>query len=78
MLPDPVTGNPSIPFTLYAMECEGDIDTQEGKKNKLRKRLRERAETGVIDVSDVLHEAAELGLDLTFREALSMSYDAYK
>ena len=25
-LTDPVTGNPSIPFTLFAMECEGDIN----------------------------------------------------
>ena len=24
-LKDPVTGKPSIPFTLFAMECEGDI-----------------------------------------------------
>jgi hypothetical protein len=26
MLIDPVTGKPSIPFTLYAMECEGEFD----------------------------------------------------
>lgn len=25
MLKCPVTGEPSIPFTLYAMECEGII-----------------------------------------------------
>ena len=24
-LTDPATGQPSIPFTLFAMECEGDI-----------------------------------------------------
>ena len=24
-LTDPATGQPSIPFTLVAMECEGDI-----------------------------------------------------
>lgn len=27
-LKDPVTGDPSIPFTLYAMECEGVINTK--------------------------------------------------
>ena len=26
MLKDPCTGQPSIPFTLYAMECEGEFD----------------------------------------------------
>ena len=26
MLRDPFTGKPSIPFTLYAMECEGEFD----------------------------------------------------
>ena len=24
-LTDPITSEPSIPFTLFAMECEGDI-----------------------------------------------------
>lgn len=27
-LKDPFTGNPSMPFTLYAMECEGVINTK--------------------------------------------------
>ena len=39
MLIDP-SGNPSIPFTLYAMECEGDIDTATGKRNCIIKNLR--------------------------------------
>ena len=26
MLRDPFTGQPSVPFTLYAMECEGEFD----------------------------------------------------
>ena len=29
MLKCPVTGEPSIPFTLYAMECEGIMDEKE-------------------------------------------------
>ena len=28
-LNDPFTGNPSIPFTLYAMECEDEFDEPE-------------------------------------------------
>lgn len=41
MLIDP-SGNPSIAFTLYAMECEGDTDTIQGKKNRIIKNLRQR------------------------------------
>jgi hypothetical protein len=29
MLIDPFTGEPSIPFTLYAMECEGEFEEEE-------------------------------------------------
>ena len=29
-------------FMLYAMECEGDIDTIQGKKNRIIKNLRQR------------------------------------
>ena len=41
-LTDPVTGKSSIPFTLYAMECEGETDTIQGKKNRIIKNLRQR------------------------------------
>ena len=27
-LKDPYTGQPSIPFTLYVMECEGEFDNE--------------------------------------------------
>ena len=27
-LTDPMTGKPSIPFTLFAMECEGELDNK--------------------------------------------------
>lgn len=29
MLTDPFTGQPSIPFTLYAMECEGEMNEED-------------------------------------------------
>lgn len=29
-------------FMLYAMECEGDTDTYQGKKNRIIKNLRQR------------------------------------
>ena len=32
MLNDPFTGEPSIPFTLFAMECEGELDSEEEKE----------------------------------------------
>ena len=41
MLIDP-SGNSSIAFTLYAMECEGETDTYQGKKNRIIKNLRQR------------------------------------
>ena len=41
-LKDPFTGEPSISFTLFAMECEGDTDTYAGKRNRIIKNLRER------------------------------------
>lgn len=32
-LTDPVTGEPSIPFTLYAMECEGEFNEDENEED---------------------------------------------
>ena len=56
-------------FMLYAMECEGDIDTPIGKKNKLIKDLRQRATWAPISESDVCREAVNLGLgNLTDQE----------
>lgn len=51
-------------FMLYAMECEGDIDTPIGKKNKLIKDLRQRATWAPISESDVCREAVNLGLGI--------------
>ena len=42
MLIDP-SGNPSLAFTLFAAECEGELDTYQGKINKIIKNLRQRS-----------------------------------
>ena len=39
MLIDP-SGNSSLAFTLFAAECEGDIPTYQGKRNRIIKNLR--------------------------------------
>ena len=41
MLIDP-SGNPSLAFTLFAAEQEGELDTDQGKKNRIIKNLRQR------------------------------------
>ena len=33
-LTDPCTGEPSIPFTLFAMECEGEFNEPEEENNE--------------------------------------------
>ena len=63
MLNDPFTNNPSIPFTLYAMECESDLDTKQGRYNKMIKDLRERALWSPIDETDVIQAAYAADLD---------------
>lgn len=61
MLIDP-SGNPSIPFTLFAMECEGEVDTPVGKRNKVIKNLRQRACWQSLDEDIVREEAAAAGI----------------
>lgn len=63
MLIDP-SGNSSIAFTLYAMECEGDTDTPVGKRNKLIKNLRQRAQWAPVTERDVCREAVAVGLGI--------------
>lgn len=63
MLIDP-SGNPSIAFTLFAAECEGELDTYQGKRNKLIKNLRQRATWAPITESDVCREAVAAGLGI--------------
>ena len=48
MLIDP-SGNPSIPFTLYAMECEEELDTDRSKRNRVVKNLRDLARYTIVD-----------------------------
>lgn len=50
-------------FMLYAMECEGDIDTATGKRNRVIKNLRQRSSYELITKDDVFYEAAAAGLD---------------
>lgn len=51
-------------FMLYAMECEGDVDTYTGKRNKLIKDLRQRAQWVPVSESDVYREAVAAGLGI--------------
>lgn len=60
MLIDP-SGNPSIPFTLYAMEQEGELDTPTGKRNKIIKNLRQRP-YWEVDEFAVRQEFLKVGL----------------
>ena len=34
LLKDPFTGQPSVAFTLYAMECEGLLDPEQEKEEE--------------------------------------------
>lgn len=63
LLHDPVTGNPSMSFTLYALEQEGVMNTPQGRYNKMIKNLRELASTRQIDQFDVCREAAAADLN---------------
>lgn len=63
MLIDP-SGNPSLAFTLFAAEQEGELDTYQGKRNKLIKDLRQRAQWAPVTESDVCREAVSAGLGI--------------
>ena len=63
MLNDP-SGNPSLAFTLFAAECEGDIPTPQGKRNKLIKDLRQLASWSTLDEATVCREAVAAGLGI--------------
>lgn len=58
-------------FMLYAMECEGDVDTYTGKRNKLIKDLRQRATWAPITESDVCREAVAAGLGILTDEEIN-------
>ena len=61
MLIDP-SGNPSLAFTLFVAEQEGELDTYQGKINRIIKNLRQRNSWCPIDETDVISEAATAGL----------------
>lgn len=78
-LKDPFTGNPSIPFTLYAMECEGELDTEVGRRNRLLKNLRALAVYSPLDLALVRQEADKCGLgNLTESELVDIMWEAYR
>ena len=70
MLIDP-NGNPSLAFTLFAAEQEGELDTYQGKRNKLIKNLRQRATWASITESDVCGEAVAAGLGILTDEEIN-------
>ena len=63
MLIDP-NSNPSIAFTLFAAEQEGELDTYQGKRNKLIKDLRQLASWSTLDEATVCGEAVAAGLGI--------------
>ena len=70
MLIDP-NGNLSLAFTLFAAEQEGELDTYQGKRNKLIKSLRQRATWAPITESDVCGEAIAAGLGILTDEEIN-------
>ena len=70
MLIDP-SSNPSLAFTLFAAECEGELDTYQGKRNKIIKNLRQRATWAPITESDVCGEAIAAGLGILTDEEIN-------
>ena len=62
MLKDPFTGQPSIPFTLYAMECEGVTDNFQGKRNRLIKHLLEMKTYTIVDEDTIRDEFFDIML----------------
>ena len=60
MLIDP-SGNSSLAFTLFAAECEGELDTYQGKINKIIKNLRQRPAEEQDEIA-VHEEAVSAGL----------------
>ena len=53
-----------LPFMMYILEQEGEIDTPTGKRNKLIKDLRARAQWAPVSESDVCREAVAAGLGI--------------
>ena len=77
MLIDP-SGNPSLAFTLFAAECEGELDTYQSKINRIIKNLRqlpaeEQDETAVHEeaVSAGLYNLTDTEVDNILREVNS-------
>ena len=59
-----------LPFMMYILEQEGELDTQAGRRNKMLKNLRQRAIWSPIDESDVVKEAAAAGFEILADEVI--------
>ena len=59
-----------LPFMMYILEQEGELDTQVGRRNKMLKNLRRRAIWSPIDESDVIKEAAAAGFEILADEVI--------
>lgn len=55
-----ITNN--VPFMMYILEQEGEIDTPVGKRNKVIKNLRQRACWQLLNEDIVREEAAAAGI----------------
>ena len=51
-----------VPFMMYILEQEGEIDTLIGKRNKVIKNLRQRACWQSLDEDIIREEAAAAGI----------------
>lgn len=51
-----------VPFMMYILEQEGEIDTLIGKRNKVIKNLRQRACWQLLDEDIIREEAAAAGI----------------
>ena len=60
-----------LPFMMYVLEQEGELDTPLGKRNKLIKELRLRAQWYPIDESEVIERAAAVGLGILTDEEIN-------
>ena len=60
-----------LPFMMYVLEQEGEIDTPLGKRNKLIKELQLRAQWSPIDESEVIERAAAVGLGILTDEEIN-------
>lgn len=68
-----------LPFMMYVLEQEGELDTPLGKHNKLIKDLRELGTWELIDETIVRREAIAAGLEIpTSQEIQEIIGEVYR